>query len=177
VSPRPLPNSYWVVPEVLLAGPYPLDELAEVSDSGSEALQAPLRRLLEAGFDTFIDLTEAGERRDYRALLPPGAAYLRSPIPDGSVAAIAQMRTLQAQLRAALAKGRRVYVHCRAGIGRTGMVIGCHLVEEGRDGASALEHLNRLWQQSARCSVWPSIPQTPAQAEYVLSWSPQRVRR
>jgi ADP-ribosylglycohydrolase len=177
MSPRPLPNSYWVVPGVLLAGPYPLDELAEMSGSGSDALQAPLRRLLEAGFDTFIDLTEAGERRDYRALLPPEAAYLRSPIPDGSVAAVAQMRTLQGQLRAALAKGRRVYVHCRAGIGRTGMVIGCHLVEEGRDGASALEHLNRLWQQSARCAVWPSIPQTHEQTEYVLSWTPQRERR
>jgi ADP-ribosyl-[dinitrogen reductase] hydrolase len=64
-----------------------------------------------------------------------------------------------------------VYLHCRAGIGRTGMTIGCLLAESGYPGEAALEELNRLWQQSQRARQWPSIPETDAQSAYVRDWS------
>ena len=73
-------------------------------------------------------------------------------------------------IRAALSLDRGVYVHCRAGIGRTGLVIGCFLAEEEQDGKAALKRLNRLWRQSARAASWPRVPQTPAQTDYIRRW-------
>jgi ADP-ribosylglycohydrolase len=161
---RPLANTYWVVPGRLLAGEHPSQE--EVSLTGER-----LQRLLDAGIDLFLDLTEPGEWREYLDLLPGHVKALRMPIRDMSVPAdIAAMREIQAQLSAALAAGAKVYVHCRAGIGRTGTVIGCYLAETGLDGPAALEQLNRLWQQSGRAARWGQIPQTLEQADFIRDW-------
>ena len=165
---RPLENSYWVRPGVLLAGEHP---------AGSSAAQtrARLQRLFGAGIDFFLDLTEAGEQLEYQSRLPPGVDYQRSAILDASVPQHpAQMRAIQLQLHSALGAGRHVYVHCRAGIGRTAMVIGCYLAEQGLDGAEALHQLNRLWQCCARALIWPVVPQTREQAEFVRRWPQQR---
>ena len=72
--------------------------------------------------------------------------------------------------------GSRVYVHCRAGIGRTGLVIGCFLAEEEQDGKAALKRLNRLWRQSARAESWPKVPQTREQADYIRRWPKLRIQ-
>ncbi len=64
-------------------------------------------------------------------------------------------------------RGSCVYLHCRAGIGRTGLVVGCLLAEESGDGKKALARLNELWQQSARATHQPRIPQTLEQADYI----------
>ena len=80
------------------------------------------RAFLEAGFDAFIDLTEAGELPPYDIYLPGSVRYVRKPIPDHGVPrAREHMAEIQAAIDAALAGGRRVYVHCRAGIGRTSL--------------------------------------------------------
>ncbi len=164
----PLANSYWVLPGRLLAGEYPGGETPESRTRG-------VRRLLRAGIDAFVDLTQAGELPEYRSLLPARVHYLRSPIVDTQVPEDpAQMRAIQMHLRAMLAGSRRVYVHCRAGIGRTGIVIGCYLAGQGRDGAEALRELNRLWRQSERASSWPEVPQTAEQAAFIVRWARER---
>jgi ADP-ribosyl-[dinitrogen reductase] hydrolase len=161
----PLPNSYWVLPGRLLAGEYP-------GGLTPEQTQLRLSQLLEAGVNSFLDLTQPGEAEPYAAALPVSIDYLRKPIRDhGTPAAPAQMAEILAGLRAALREGRRVYLHCRAGIGRTGMVAGCLLVEQGRSGEDALTELNRLWRQSARATQWPAVPETEEQIDYVRHWS------
>jgi hypothetical protein len=163
-QPRPLANSYWVIPGRLLAGEHP------GAFSEPEAQQR-IQGLLKAGIDYYVDLTEIGELPEYRHLLPSRADYLRSAIVDtGLPSDVAQTRALLSVIRSALARKRRVYVHCRAGIGRTGLLIGCLLAEEDRDGAGALERLNRLWRQSARAKTWPKVPQTAEQADYIRRW-------
>jgi hypothetical protein len=163
---RPLANTYWVLPERLLAGehPYGVDD--------ADTLER-LERLRAAGINFFIDLTEVDEMPDYRGLLPAQTLYMRSAIPDQSVPDdFAQMQSLQWRIRAALLVGQRIYVHCRAGIGRTGTVIGCYLAEGGLAGNAALEELNRLWRQSARSKDWRRVPQTSQQADYIRGWPP-----
>jgi hypothetical protein len=161
---RPLPNTYWVIPGRLLAGEYPGDP--DLSRS-----QERLTRLQQAGIDSFVDLTEEGELPPYRPLLAKHIHYLRSPIVDTRVPNnVAQTRELLAAIRDALALGRGVYVHCRAGIGRTGLIIGCFLAEQESDGKAALKTLNRLWRQNERSQAWPKVPQTAEQAAYIRGW-------
>src|SRR5258708_19462965 len=84
---------------------------------------------------------------------------------------VAKTRELLGVVRGALARGRRVYVHCRAGMGRTGLIIGCFLAAEESSGKTALKTLNRLWRRSERAATWPKVPQTAEQADYIRRWS------
>jgi hypothetical protein len=164
----PLDNSYWVIPERFLAGEHPFGENPHDAQDRFAALRA-------AGIDFFLDLTEIGERPAYKRLLHRSASYIRFPIVDcGIPASDDHMRQIQAVIRAALADNRQLYIHCRAGIGRTGLVVGCYLADEGPDGKAALKKLNNLWQQSERSKSWPAIPQTDEQAKYIRNWSERR---
>lgn len=165
---QPLPNTYWVEPGRLLAGEHPC--------GGSEPeTRARLDQLHDAGINYFIDLTEEGEMPDYRPFLPKQTHYLRCPLRDAEAPQdAAQMQELQSRIRTAQKLGRRIYIHCRAGIGRTGLVIGCYLADGGLDGDAALKGLNSLWQQSERAQSWPVVPQTEEQADFVRSWPQHR---
>lgn len=171
--PPPLPNSYWVEPGRILAGEYPA--------GGSEvATRDRLRRLLAAGIDCFIDLTEPGELDTYEEFLPgpytrDAVLYLRKPIRDhGLPESAQQMQEILDQLDAALAEGRRIYLHCRAGIGRTNLVAGCWFASAGGGGDAALVRLNERWRSSPRSQSWPAVPETEAQSNYVREWRPRR---
>lgn len=162
----PLPNSYWVRPGLLLGGEHPwqVDESTTISR---------LVQLQQAGIDSFIDLTEPGERPDYQLLLSDDVHYQRCALVDHGVpASPSAMATVVELLEQQLVEGRGVYVHCRAGIGRTGMVLACHLIAAGDTPSVALERLNRLWKQNQRSRQWPRVPETPQQTEFVLQWQP-----
>ena len=161
----PLGNYYWVLPGKVLAGEHP-------AGPTPEATRARVQSLLAAGITCFIDLTEPGECPDYAGELPASASYLRRPIPDhGLPQSPAVMTGILDGLLAALREGRVTYLHCRAGIGRTGLTVGCLIVEGGHSGEEAVEELNRLWQDSPRSRQWFSIPETDAQSAYVRAWS------
>jgi ADP-ribosylglycohydrolase len=163
---KPIGESYWVIEDRLLAGRYP---------GGKTPKEAERRvaSLVDAGFDAFIDLTEPGELPPYDHYLPARILYVRKPIPDHGVPQSPEIMTeILAEIDAALAADHRVYVHCRAGIGRTGTVIACHLVETGLTPHAALIRLNELWQGNDRAATWPDVPETQEQHDYVLGWVP-----
>jgi hypothetical protein len=161
---RPLPNSYWVIPGRLLAGEYPIG--ADYGDA-----RARLAQFRDSRVNYFIDLTQAGELPAYRHLLPVHTKYLGSPIPDSSTPQDpAQISGLLADIHSALESKRVVYLHCRAGIGRTGLVVGCFLAEQSGNGKEALKELNRLWRECERSLDWPKVPQTAEQADYIRRW-------
>ena len=165
----PLPNSYWALPGLLLAGEHPSGLTADATDQR-------LSTLLACGIECFLDLTHPSEIDPYDQALPFHVEYLRKPIRDhGLPEKREHMMEILDCLHDALRSGRPAYVHCRAGIGRTGMVVGCLLVERGLTGEQALAELARLWQQSERSRFWPSVPETDAQAEYVRLWTPRKL--
>jgi ADP-ribosylglycohydrolase len=162
---KPIDEAYWVIENRLLAGCYP-------GGKRPQDIERRLGALLAAGFDAFIDLTEPGELPPYELYLPGHVRYARKPIPDHGVPREPRlMAEILAELDAALAEGRRVYVHCRAGIGRTGTVIACHLVGGGLGGEAAVAELNELWQGSDRSDTWPEVPETAEQLAFIHDWA------
>jgi ADP-ribosylglycohydrolase len=175
VARAPLPNSHWIEPGRLLAGEHP-------SGPDDKTTRKRLDKLLAAGIDCFIDLTDPGELESYQPQLAAlragaGARYLRRPIRDHGVPASDRaMQEILDALARALAEGRSVYLHCRAGIGRTNLVAGCWLASRGAGGEAALDQLNRAWRGNARARNWPMIPETTEQAEFIRGWGTPRAQ-
>jgi hypothetical protein len=166
---RPLPNSYWVIHGRFLAGEHP-------TGANEDESVMRVQSLCAAGISCFVDLTEEGERPGYQHMLAGQTEYVRSSIVDSRVPLnVSQTLEVLAVIQQALARGGSVYVHCRAGIGRTGLVVGCFLAEEQGRGQAALKRLNMLWSQSEMSKSWREIPQTYEQAAYVRNWP--RLRR
>lgn len=168
-SGTPIPNSYWVEPGRVLAGEYP--GITRLEPSGQ------VQALLDAGITSFIDLTAEGELTPYDDGLEGKIKHRRFAITDHEVPdSPTILDDVVAEIDADLAEDRRVYVHCRAGIGRTGMAVGCYLIHRGLDNQAAYDRLQELWQRCARSRSWPSVPETEAQIRYLMSWQSSRSR-
>lgn len=175
--PRPIEASYWVRPGRLLVGEHP------GSRSRAQSMER-LRRFLEGGVTCFIDLTEPDEMASYEMLLPfetptgRRVEYLREPITDhGLPSSVETMARILAMIDGALETGHCVYLHCRAGIGRSATAAGCWLADRAEGGgAGALAELVDLWQQSIHSRHWPTVPETEEQKEYVRTWQPRNAR-
>lgn len=168
-SPVPFANSYWVVPGRFLAGEHP-------GDTGTQTAEERLSALLGAGLRTFIDLTEEHETNGYALVLRCLAeerglevTYLRIPIPDRGVPPASTLHCILDVVDRALRDERAAYVHCFAGIGRTGLVVGCHLRRHGRaapGGVVARIAALRQWMPIGR----EASPHTPDQVRLVETW-------
>ncbi len=157
----PIPEAYWVEPGSLLAGPYPAPRWAHITND-------KLERLLQAGIQLFVDLTEKGESLPYVDQLGGKARHQRMPISDFDTPSPYEMVNILNTLDYARRRSQRVYIHCLAGLGRTGTVVGCYLARHGLTGAEALERLQHLRANSAYADS--SSPETDAQRYMVLRW-------
>ena len=171
LPPPDLLQCYWVVPGRFLAGEYP-------AHMDRPLVGERLDALVQAGLDTFFDLTERGELEPYLPTLQARAgaqgrtvSQHRFPIADFGLPRPEQMRALLDAIDSALAEGRNLYVHCWGGIGRTGMTVACYLVRHGLDGAAALEQI-AAWRAALPGSrFYPRSPETQEQVEFVQTWS------
>jgi hypothetical protein len=168
--PLPIPNSYWVIPSRLLAGEYP-------AAFGEERIRRRLDAFLEAGLDTFINLTGGNELPDYAPALRERAAYhdkkvavLPFPIADFGLPSRQQMTALLDAIDQSLEAGRNIYLHCWGGIGRTGTVVGCFLVRRGLSGDQALAQIEAWWENDPRHAIHPRSPETDEQLDFVRAW-------
>lgn len=167
--PVPYPNTYWVVPGQFLAGENP-----EVHDE--QTLEESLSALLAAGIRTFIDLTEERETDGYALILRCLAeerglevTYVRIPIPDRSVPSAWTLRCILDLLDRSIADQRAAFVHCFAGIGRTGTVVGCHLRRHQR--ATADDVMARIAELRQAMPIAREVsPHAPKQVQMVEGW-------
>ncbi len=157
-------NAYWVIPDQFMAGEYPGHRYNE------EKTPLRLEALLGAGISTFIDLTEPHERIPYEQTLRELASYYHLPvnyqrfsIGDFGIPSRDKMRAILDTIHSTLAAGEKPYIHCWAGLGRTGTAVGCFLAERGLSGDEALRKVDQL------CHYAPS-PQTEEQKDFVRNW-------
>ncbi|KLO09774.1 hypothetical protein SCHPADRAFT_795769, partial [Schizopora paradoxa] len=162
---------------------------------------AKLLSLVRIGVRTFIDLTAPSDNLcPYSPLLPALSSaltaatgeeiqldYYRVPIEDRSLPSQAAVSKLLALLSSLEARSRAqskskssspirkpslTAIHCRGGIGRTGTIVGCYLLQSGRakSGPEALRVINAEWAFVRKRDRYPESPETGAQWEYVRSY-------
>lgn len=145
--------------------------------------KSKLDSLLNAGIRTFIDLTEPNELIPYSTCLKQRAQtlgltkadvdsieYHRFAIPDRCTpASHALVSDVCAVLEDCLSRGRKAAIHCRGGVGRTGTIVGCWLVQSGfaKDGKEALAFIEREWMSVEKSKRFPRSPETGGQEDYV----------
>ena len=172
-EPRSIPFrcSYWLPDGTLLAGQYPG---SQDPDDARERISA----LLDAGVRTFINLTEEHEPLEpYDEILFEEASsreieveHIRISIRDAHTPDPGVMEKILDAIRLAKEANRIPYVHCWGGIGRTGTVIACHLVEQGHSPDDALDMVQGFFETYERQFPPYRSPETDAQCEFVRNW-------
>jgi hypothetical protein len=169
-------RSYWVIFGKLLAGAFPSHPEAVIA-------RKRLREFLDVGITSFLSLMRNGEKAmhgipkdDYEPFLRETAAamglhvtFTRFGIPDGCLSSKQKLMRILDYIDDLLNKGRKIYLHCWSGCGRTGLIVGCWLVRHGMTGDEALKRITLLRQDDKYLCEWSS-PATMAQCDMVRQW-------
>ena len=90
-----------------------------------------IRHMIHFGIRHFIDLTEEGELRPYSSFLPDDITYYRFPIKKCSVPeSLEGMYRILDRINELKQQGGFIYIHCRDGVTRTGVVAACYLAKQ-----------------------------------------------
>ncbi|MEL6546002.1 MAG: ATP-binding cassette domain-containing protein [Myxococcota bacterium] len=109
-----------------------------------------LEALQRLGCTVLVNLEEKVHYSE-KGVASAGMQLIHSPIVDMSVPALSRGRELCRRLSRLVADGESVVVHCRAGLGRTGLLMAMMLLWDGESPADAFEKvraINPRWIQS-----------------------------
>ncbi|KAF6758917.1 dual specificity protein phosphatase [Ephemerocybe angulata] len=152
--PRPLPNSYWATPR-LVACEYPCS--TDLLRVGRTANLLPYESIL-------------CKRATLLGIDPTAIEYHRFPIRDRCLPKTTDLLDLVFETVSA--------IHCRGGIGRTGLVVGCWLTECGaaKDGEEALRIISNEWRSVEKFKRYPHSPETGPQFDFVAKFCPRELQ-
>lgn len=142
----------WVDEESLAGCAYPWDEAA-------------LADLAERGVTVLLNLHERSHPPEQLARY--GLVELHLPVPDFTPPAPEQVEQGVAAIERAIAAGRKVAVHCAAGLGRTGTLLACYLVRRGSTPDEAIARVR---------SVRPGSVETADQTAAVQAYARRLAR-
>lgn len=106
--------------------------------------------LQNEGVSVVINLQH--EQQDIFAPSEKIDGYLWIPAPDGQAPSLEQLEQGVLLIRAAIRRGRKVFVHCKAGQGRAPLLCACYLITEGD---TPLEAIGRVREARARTLLTP----------------------
>ena len=122
-------NGTWLDDGQVLACAYPRQDVA-------------LAALAQQGISMLVNLHE--HAHDPALLAPHGLIELHLPVADFTPPSPEQLEQGVAAIVQALATGQRVAVHCGAGLGRTGTLLACYLVQQGMEAEAAIDRVRAV---------------------------------
>jgi protein-tyrosine phosphatase len=155
---------YTVKPGALYAGEYPYW-------ADKDQTLERLRNLSSQGVGLIIDLTHEGEDTAYGDILAEvgGMEHRRFSLVNDDVPTVEAVKTILDTIDSAHNEGKAVFVHCLAGIGRTGVVVGCYLARQGMNGQAALAGI-KMMRTGVRDEQIDS-PALQGQRDFILNWA------
>jgi protein-tyrosine phosphatase len=134
---------YWV------GGPWPGKLALASRPRGADWLEDEMAGWRGAGIDTVLSLLTPQEeqeldlKREADEAKARGMKFVSLPIPDRQVPnSESEVSAVLDRLDADLSAGKNVVVHCRQGIGRTGLVAACLLVTKGLTAKAAVKAIS-----------------------------------
>ena len=116
---------------------------------GGDWLEGEIRALKDEHFDVLVSLLTRDESDEFDLALEAdlsrahGLQFCEFPIPDlGIPRSPAAARQLIVRLRSALEAGEKIGIHCRQGIGRSGLIAAGLLVASGVDPETAFRRVS-----------------------------------
>ncbi|WP_110721406.1 protein-tyrosine phosphatase family protein [Thiolinea disciformis] len=112
---------------------------------GEEHLEEYIQGLQQLNITTVVSLLESQEQYELGLRQQPvycanyDLTYIHFPIPDRGLPSTPKALELAKQLWQRIDEGEHVVIHCRAGIGRTGIIAGAVLVASGIKPPQALQ--------------------------------------
>jgi protein-tyrosine phosphatase len=132
-----------------VTGPWPGKLALAARPRGGDWLADEIGSWKRAGVDTVVSLLTPDEEREFQLedegldAKDQGLTFLSLPIPDRQVPrSVASLNSTMQQIDRALSSGDNVLLHCRQGIGRTGLVAACLLINRGWNPETAVELLS-----------------------------------
>jgi protein-tyrosine phosphatase len=167
----PIECSYQVEKDKFYAGEYPrcLDD--------NESLQK-IDRFIQFGITDFINLTAVnGDGRGlkpYEQLLPDGVRSHHFPIGDYTFPqSFEELHRILTTIDEHIKNGSKVYVHCFAGVDRTGVIVACWFAYHGMSAAEAMKEYKQRWKTNPKLKeiYWtPLIQHKPEYIGEYIDW-------
>ncbi|HYC56011.1 MAG TPA: tyrosine-protein phosphatase [Candidatus Binatia bacterium] len=180
----PFPGTFWVIPQILLAGAYP-------GGTNKATTEQRMKALLDCGIHSVINLMAEEEMQEIES----GDHYIpyedvleamgeergivveiaRYAIEDGNTLTEQEMELILDAIDAEIdGRDSPTLVHCSNGNGRTGMVIGCYLARHGiAHGKEALAKIREL-RATDEILCKHKSPETMTEEKFVLRWKAER---
>lgn len=156
---------YW------LSGTWPVKLALAARPRGGDWLQEEVANWKRAGISSVVSLLTPDEEQDLDLLREAsevkrqGLEFSSFPIIDRHVPkSEATLAQLIDRLNQSLSAGRKVLIHCRQGVGRTGLVAACLSVRNGMSPGAAVEAVS-----AARGVI---VPETPEQRVWIERYAP-----
>ena len=131
-------------------------------------LKQDIARYRKAGADRVVSMLAKDEAASLgladegAACANVGIAFIHRPIADFGLPDVRQFEALVRQINTWLEAGQGICVHCRAGIGRSGMVCAGILVLQGLSATQAIEKVTH--------ARGVSIPDTVEQGNFITAF-------
>ncbi len=142
------------------------NELAGASQPGLYAsIDQDLEFLRARRIDYIISLTETNELSRTARVADMG--YLHFPIRDMDIPMPRDASNAMTKIERIISLGHVPLIHCKAGVGRTGMIAACYMVTKGYETEEAIKYVR---------SIQPRYIQTLNQQRFVSNFAKYHIK-